>query len=330
MGVLLWGIIEAPGRTWTSPLVLAALGSALGVLGLFVAWERRSRHPMLDLSFFGSRRFSAAIGSMSFVMFALMGALFLLTQYLQFSLGYSPFAAGLRVGPVALVILVAAPLSSLVVRWVGTKLVVGTGMFTIAAGMALLSRTTVSGDYHSALPALILLGVGTGLAFAPSTESVMGSVPREKTGIASGTNGTALQLGGALGVGVLGSLLATRYQGRLDAVLAHQAVPASVLRVIDSSLGGALAVAQHVGGTRGTALAAVARRSFVSGMDQAMMVGAVAVVVGAVLAVALLPAARTLRHPEGAPPSAPGGRPPPRRRQRKRRPPSTITISPVT
>ncbi|HTZ09620.1 MAG TPA: MFS transporter [Acidimicrobiales bacterium] len=289
MGLLLWSIIEAPSRGWSSAPVLGALSGSLLVLGGFVAWERASSHPMLDLSFFSSRRFSAAIASLSFVIFALMGALFLLTQWLQFSLGYSPFAAGIRVGPVAAVILVAAPLSMLLVRAVGTKAVVGTGMAGIATGLWLLSRTTVDGTYRTALPALLLLGVGTGLAFAPCTDSVMGSVPRQRTGVASGTNGTALQLGGALGVGVLGSLLSTRYQDRIGPVLAHRAVPGPILRVIDGSLLGALEVAQRLGGTLGGELAALARRSFVSGMDLALVVGAVVVAVGASLAVALLP-----------------------------------------
>src|ERR1019366_3111701 len=124
-------------------------------------------------------------------------------------------------------------------------------------GLWLLSRTTVAGTYRSALPAFLLLGLGTGLAFAPSTESVMGSLPRTQAGTGSATNSTALQLGGALGVGILGSLLASRYQGRMHLALAHQPVPASVLHIINGSLGGALEVAQHVGGGGGTAPPAV-------------------------------------------------------------------------
>jgi len=297
MGLLLWGIIEAPGRSWASVPVLAAIGGALVVLTGFVLWEHHCDHPMLDLSFFGSRRFSAAIGSMSFVIFALMGMLFVLTQYLQFSLGYSPFATGIRIGPVALVILVVAPLSAVLARWVGTKVVVGSGMVSIATGLALLSRVSVAGTYGSALPALVLLGLGTGLAFAPSTESVMGSLPPGQTGVGSGTNGTSLQLGGALGVGVLGSLLASRYQGRLHVALAHQAVPASVLQVINGSLGGALSVAHTVGGARGAALEALSRSAFVSGMDLAMIVGAVAVACGAAVAFVLLPSRSERRAP---------------------------------
>lgn len=289
MGLLLWGIIEAPNRTWGSPLVLSAIGGAAVVLGVFVLWERRSDHPLLELSFFRSRRFSAAMGSMAFVIFALMGALFLLTQFLQFSLGYSALQAGLRIGPIALIVLIVAPASSPLARWLGTKPIVAAGMATIAAGLWLLSRTTLAGSYGSALPAFVLLGIGTGLAFAPSTESVMGSLPRAQAGMGSATNSTALQLGGALGVGVLGSLLASRYQGRMHLALVHQQIPVAVLNVMNGSLGGALAVAQHVGGARGDALAEVARRSFLSGMDLAVTVGAVAVAAGAMVVVAMLP-----------------------------------------
>jgi len=306
MGLLLWGTIEAPNRTWSSPLILGAVGGGIVVLAFFVFWEKRSSHPMLDLSFFSSRRFSAAIGSMSLVMFSLFGGLFLLTQYLQFSLGYSAFQAGLRVAPTALTILVVAPASSLLVRRLGTKVVVVTGMGTIAVGFGMLSRITVHGTYTDSLAALFLLGFGTGLALAPSIESVMGSLPLERTGVGSATNGSMLQLGGALGVGVLGSLLAARYQGVLHPVLAHQAIPRSVLSLINGSLGGALAVAAHVGGVRGAALASVAHRAFVSGADLAVSAGAVVAAAGGLIALVVLPS----RPPAQAPdPVAPLGQP---------------------
>ncbi len=289
MGLLLWGIIEAPSRTFRSPLVLGALGGAAVVLTGFILWERHSTHPMLELRFFRSRRFSVAIGAMGMVIFALMGGLFLLTQYLQFSLGYSALQTGLRVAPIAAVLLVAAPLSTLAVRAIGTKPVVATGMVLIAVGLALLSRVTVHTTYLEILPAFFLMGTGTGLAFAPCTESVMGSLPLEQAGVGSATNGAALQTGGALGVAVLGSLLNTRYQDLLAPTLAHASVPASVRSVIDGSLGGALAVASHVGGGMGAALAAVARHAFVEGMGLAVTVGAVVVGAAAIAVVALLP-----------------------------------------
>ncbi len=289
MGLLLWGIIEAPNRSWSSPIVLGAGGAGLVILGGFVAWESRCDHPMLQLAFFRSRRFSVAMSATGMVIFALMGAMFLLTQYLQFSLGYTALEAGMRVAPIALLLLVFAPLSPLLVRRVGTKPVVFTGMGIIAVGFGLLARTSVAGSYLDAVPALVCLGMGTGLALAPCTESVMGSFPPEQAGAGSGTNSAALQIGGAMGVAVFGSLLNTHYQARLGLVLAHRAFSPSVAHLITGSLGGALAVAGRVGGVLGSALATGARLAFVSGMDLALTAGAVVVGVSALVVLALLP-----------------------------------------
>ncbi len=289
MGLLLWGIIDAPTRSWTSPLVLGAITSAAVVLAAFVLWERHSSHPMLEMSFFSSRRFSVAVGTMGFVMFALMGGLFLFTQYLQFSLGYTALQTGIRLAPVAAVVLVAAPLSTVLARIAGAKPVVFAGMGLIAAGLMISARVTVHGSYMDVFPAYLLVGTGAGLAFAPATESVMGSLPPEQAGVGSGTNGAALQLGGGLGVGVLGSLLNTRYQDHLRPVLAHYPMPKSVLHSITGSLGGALSVAQSVGGTLGRELADFARASFVEGMDLAVAVAGIVVAVAALAVLAFLP-----------------------------------------
>jgi len=289
MGLLLWGIIEAPNRTWSSPLVIGAIGLAVVALAGFVVWERRSDHPMLELSFFRSRRFSGAIVAMGLVIFALMGGLFLLTQYLQFSLGYSALQTGERIAPIAAVLLVAAPFSIFLTRFVGTKAVVFTGMALIASGLLLLSHVTVHGTYLEALPAFFLMGGGVGLAFAPCTESVMGSLPPEQTGIGSATNSAVLQTGGALGVAVLGSLLSTRYQDHLAPILSHYTIPKAILSLINGSLGGALGVAQQVGGPLGAGLAAVGRESFVSGMNLAMTVGAIVVAGAAIVVLGVLP-----------------------------------------
>jgi EmrB/QacA subfamily drug resistance transporter len=300
MALLLWGIIEAPTRAWTSPLILGAIAAGVVVLSLFILWERLSTHPMLEMALFASRRFSAAMGTMGLMFLALMGGLFLLTQYLQFSLGYSALQTGLLVTPIAAVLLVEASLSSMLVHAVGTKPVVFAGMGLIATGVGLLSQVTVHGTYLDVLPAFLLMGFGTGLAYAPCLESVMGALPLERAGIGAATNGTAIQTGGALGVGVLGSLLNTRYRSQMAPVLAHYQLPKAVLDQINGSLGGALAVAHHVGGLLGVGLAALARRSFVSGMDLAFGVATVVIGVAAVLVLAVLPT-------RGAP--NPGSRP---------------------
>jgi EmrB/QacA subfamily drug resistance transporter len=289
LGLLLWGIIEAPGRGWSSPLIMAALAGAAVTIVVFVIWEKRIDHAMLPLRFFSSRRYSVAIGALALVLFALLGMFFLMTQYLQFVLGFSPLEAGVRIAPVALALLLIAPLSVTVARRVGTKLVVGSGMALIAVGLGVLSRTTVAGTYSDCIGPLVVLGIGVALALAPCTESVMGSLPIAEAGVGSATNDTAMQIGGALGVGVLGTALTLRYQHLIAPVVAHAGVPASIQRLIESSVGTALAVAQRAPAEQSKALAVLARQSFVSGMDLALVIATVVVALAAVLVVLLLP-----------------------------------------
>jgi EmrB/QacA subfamily drug resistance transporter len=289
LGLVLWSLIEAPVHGWSSALVIAAGLGGLAVLAVFAAWERASTHPMLNLGFFRRRQLSAAISSVGLVTFGLFGALFVLTQYLQFDLGYTALQAGVRVLPAAGAIAVVAPLSALLVRAIGTKLTAAAGLVTVAGGLWQISGATVTTTYLGTMAGMILLGVGAGLVLPTGTASVMGSLPREHTGIGSATNGALLQVGGALGVAVIGSLLATRYQDHVTAALAPYHVPHAALTTILGSLGGALAVAGHVGGVLGAALAHLARAAFISGMDLGLTVGAAVAMAGCLLALALLP-----------------------------------------
>jgi EmrB/QacA subfamily drug resistance transporter len=289
LGALLWAIIEAPNRTWTSPPILAAFVGAVVVICAFVVWERHVDHPMLPMRFFANRRYSAAIASLALVLFALLGLFFLVTQYLQFCLGFSPLRTGLGLAPIALVLLVAAPSSVILARRFGTKPVVAGGLLLIAIGLGLLSHTTVHTTYRDCIPWFALIGTGVGLTMAPSTESVMGSLPRDDAGVGSATSDTSMQIGGALGVGVLGTVLNFRYQAFMTPLLAHQAIPAGIDKLILGSLGGALAVAQHLPGSAGTALAQAARRSFVSGMDLGFLVAAAVVALAGLIVLVALP-----------------------------------------
>ncbi len=289
LGLLLWGIIEAPSRTWTSPLIIGArVGSAV-ILTAFVIWERHSEHPMLPMRFFGNRRYSVAIASLALVLFALMGLFFLMTQYLQFGLGFSPLRTGLAIGPVAVVLLVVAPLSVVAARKFGTKAVVSGGLLLIAVGLGMLSRTTVQSTYADVLPWFFVMGVGVGLTLAPSTEAIMGSIPKEEAGVGSATSDTSMQIGGALGVGVLGTALITRYRNFMTPLLAHLPIPANIKTVILGSVGGALAVAHQVPGTSGDTLAATAIRGFISGMDIGLIIASVFAAAASVVVLALLP-----------------------------------------
>ncbi len=288
-GLLLWGIIDAPMRGWGSPLIVGAILTSLVIMGTLVLWERRTSHPMLELWFFHSRRFSVAVAGLALTIFALSGGLFLLTQYLQFCLGYSALQTGLRITPIAVILLIVASLSSMAVRWVGTKIVVFVGMVCITSGLGMLAFTTVHSTYMNSLPSFILMGIGSGLCVAPCTESVMGSVPTSLAGVGSATNSTALQIGSALGVAVLGSLLNTRYQDRLGELFAAYPVPAPIRRATESSLGGALEVAKRLGGGIGIQLKDAARSAYVSGMVFSVSIGAVLAGVAAVVVLVLLP-----------------------------------------
>jgi EmrB/QacA subfamily drug resistance transporter len=289
IGLLLWALIEAPSRTWTSASILGAFAAAAASITAFILWERHSTHPMLPMKFFRSRRYSAAIAALALVLFALLGLFFLMTQYFQFCLDFSPLRTGLAIAPVALVLLVVAPLSVYAVRHLGTKVVVCSGIALIAVGLGLLSRTTVHSTYGDALPLFLMMGVGVGLSLAPSTDSVMGSLPRAEAGVGSATSDTSMQIGGALGVAVLGTALTIRYQNLMAPLLAHQRIPEPIRQLVLGSIGGALAVAHQAPGSSGAILAEAARRGFISGMDLALIIAAVIVGVAGLVVLFALP-----------------------------------------
>lgn len=305
LGLLLWAIIEAPVRGWSSGIVLGAGGTGVVVLVCFALWERATSHPMLNLGFFADRRFSFATSSVALAMFGLFGALFVLTQYLQFGLGYSALATGVRILPVAGLLAVVAPLSPVLVRAVGTKVVVGTGLLVVAGGLWQLSRADASATYGDVLAGMLLLGLGAGLVVPASLDSLMGTLPPGDTGVGSASNGVSVQLGGALGVAVIGSLLTTRYQDRMGPPLAPYHLPQALSDSVLGSLGGALELAQRVGGTSGRLLAALARSAFVSGMGLGLTVGAAVATGGAVLAFAALPSRPSAGNPAPANPPKP-------------------------
>ena len=297
LGTLLWAIIEASGHGWSSPPIVGSLAASVVILSSFVLWERHTDHPLLPLRFFRNRRYSVAISALALTLFALLGMFFLMTQYLQSVLGYSALGAGFRIAPVALALLVVAPVSVLLARRYGTKIVVAAGLALVALALGLLSTTSAMDSYAHCIIPFAILGIGVALALAPSTESVMGSLPTDRAGVGSATNDAAMQVGGALGVGVLGTALSLRYQHLVGAALVHVHLSEPVRRIIESSLGGALAVAGHAPRPEGAALTLEARHAFVQGMDLALVIATVVVAVAAVLVGVLLPA-RAVTVPE--------------------------------
>ena len=186
-------------------------------------------------------------------------------------------------------IVVIAPLSAVGVRLIGPKLTMAAGLAFITTGLYLVSGVTASAGYGGIVVGMLLLGAGAGLALPTSSGSVIGSVPREHSAVASATNTTASQVGGALGVAVIGSLLTTRYSGHITAALAGQHVPAAAMAAIQGSLGGALAVAGRLPGNGGELLARLARAAFASGLDLGMLAAAGVAVAGLLITVIWLP-----------------------------------------
>jgi Major Facilitator Superfamily. len=289
LGSLLWAIIEAPVHGWKALETLVAFAVGILLIIGFLAWEFHTSHPMLQMDFFKKARFSAANASITTVFFALFGSMFMITQYLQFVMGYSPLRAGIMILPVSIVLGLAAPLSISAERKVGTKIIVAIGLLLVSYGLWDMSSLTISSHYSTILIPLVVLGTGMGFAMAPATESIMGSLPPDKAGIGSATNGTMIQVGGSLGVAVLGSVEATRYVDHVNRLMRGHAVPAQAAQAIRSSIGGALAVAHIAGGAIGKALASSAKIGFTNGMSDAVLVGAMVTIVGTLIALLFLP-----------------------------------------
>jgi EmrB/QacA subfamily drug resistance transporter len=299
---LVWSIIEAPERGWTSTGVVAGFTIAIVVLAAFIQWELRRTEPMLDLRIFSNARFSAASAAITLIAFALFGFIFMATQYLQFILGYSALSAGVHTLPFPGAVILFAPLSSKLVERFGTKLVVTFGLSAFAAGMLVAAGTSIDSTYSRVFVAMALMGGGMGLASAPATESIMGSLPKAKAGVGSAVNDTTRELGGALGVAIIGSTLSSLYGARLGDRL-DGTVPAPALHAAKESMGGALAVGNQIGGSDGARIIDAAREAFVHAMTRASLVTAAFAAVGALVALRWLPA-RAADHDEAAEPDS--------------------------
>ena len=287
---VLFAIIEAPENGWTDPVTIAGFLIGAVLLGAFAWWERHTDHPMLDFTFFSNPRFSAASAAITLTFFAMFGSLFVFSQYLQFVLGYTPLQTGVRLLAFAVPMMIIAPLSARFVHQLGTKRVVAAGMILTATGLVLLSFTAAETTYAAIAWRMVVLASGLALTMAPATESIMGSLPLAKAGVGSAVNDTTRQVGGALGVAVLGSVFTSIYSSHLTDALSGQTLPADVLEQAKDSVGAALRAAAAIGGSTGEGLGAAASSAFIDGFHAALRVGALVAIVGVVITLVWLPA----------------------------------------
>ncbi|MFD7404468.1 MFS transporter [Streptomyces sp. NPDC059866] len=269
MSSLVFAIISGPEHGWTSGRVLVSGAVAVVVLAAFAYWESRIPYPMLDLHFFRNQRFTGAVAGAVLITFGMGGALFLLTQHLQFVLGYGPLEAGLRTAPLALTV-VALNFTGVAAKWttkLGMPVSIALGMVLMSGGLVSIA-TLASGGYAGTLLGLLLIGAGCAIANPAMAHAIMSAIPPAKAGVGAGINGTLAEFGNGLGVAVLGAVLNSRF--------------AALIPVAASSLPAALSSADGEA-ERGRILDA-----FSSGLESSQLVGAVAVLLGGLLAAVLL------------------------------------------
>jgi EmrB/QacA subfamily drug resistance transporter len=304
--LLVWSLIEAPSHGWISATTIGGIAGAVALLSVFAWWELRTPAPLLDVHLFRNMRFTAASLAITLGFFALFGFIFLVTQYLQLVKGYSALQAGVRTLPFAIAMVVAAVSSPKVVQRIGTKVVVAAGLALMGGGFAIASTNDASTSYSVIASAMVLMGFGLGSAAAPATESILASLPREKAGVGSAVNDTTREIGGTLGVAVLGSIMASVYGGRILDALSATPLPAGLRAAAGDSLAAALQIAGGVGGAAGRGIALAAQDAFVQAFQIGSVVTGAVALVGAAIALLFLPARSRQDEPititlEGAP-----------------------------
>jgi EmrB/QacA subfamily drug resistance transporter len=287
---VLFAIIEAPEHGWTDPVTIGGFAFGAIVLGAFAWWELHCDHAMLDFTFFKNPRFSAASAAITLTFLALFGSLFVFTQYLQFVLGYSPLQTGVRLLAFAIPMMIVSPLAPRLVERIGTKQVVAAGMTLTTLGLILLSFVQADSTYPNLAWRMVIMASGMALTMAPATESIMGSLPLAKAGVGSAVNDTTRQVGGALGVAVIGSVFTSIYASQLVSGLSGQSIPEVAVEEAKQSIGAAVKVAATVGGSAGAAIISAAQAAFIDGFHTALRVGALVTFVGIVVTLLFLPA----------------------------------------
>ncbi|MGD1119490.1 MAG: MFS transporter [Dehalococcoidales bacterium] len=289
---LVYAIIQAGEKSWTNTGVLWAFGAAAVQLAGFIVWELKYKDAMLPMRFFKNMSFTGANITLTLVFFGLMGAFFFLGQFLISVQGYEPLQAGVRLLPMAGVSFVSAAISALVARGIGTKFTVALGIAIAAVGFFYFSAiAAVDVPYSRFVIAMCIVSLGIGLTMAPATNSVMGSVPVDQSGVGSAMNNTMRQVGGALGVAVLGTILNSIYIRDINAVQWPPQLTAPALNAIRGSIQGANIVAQNpqLPAPLSKMITTTSHQAFTSGTVRALIVAGIIMAASAIVTLIILP-----------------------------------------
>ena len=287
---LVYTIIEAPNYGWTSGHTIAGFAVAAVVVAVFIWWEQRRAHPMLDLSVFRDRRFSGGSLAITAGFLTLFGFIFVITQYFQFIKGYSAFETGVRLLPVAASIAIASIVGPRIVEWIGTTIVVAGGLAMFGAGLGWAATASASTPYLEIAIQMVLLGAGLGLTTAPGTEAIMGSLSADKAGVGSAVNDTTRELGGTLGVAIVGSVFASIYSARLADAPAVQGLPEETRAIMGESMAAAQEVVGQLPQAALPNIRSAVDNAFLDGMQVGSLVSASIALAAAVVVAVLLPA----------------------------------------
>jgi MFS family permease len=262
MVALVYSIIEAPGQGWLSVRTLAGLGTGVAVLAGFIAWERNRRAPLLDPRVFTRPALAAGSLSVFVQFFSLFGFIFIVLQYLQLVRGHSALVSAIGMLPMPAAMVPTTRLAPRLVARLGTRTVSVAGLTLIAAAMAILAQLTPTSGYWLLAAGLVPLGIGLGLAVTPATSGITSALPTAQQGVASAINDLSREVGGAVGIAVMASVLTSTYQSHLR--VSH--LPAAVAAKARASV----AVATHLG----PAVAGPAHTAFADGLHLALLIAA--------------------------------------------------------
>jgi EmrB/QacA subfamily drug resistance transporter len=287
IAALVYGLIQAPQVGWSSPQTLVAFAVGIVVLVAFVAWEVHVDEPMLDIRFFRIPAFSTGTGGMILLFLSMYGVMFLVTQYFQLILHYSPLHAALSFLPIAPIMLIVAPLTPRLGRRFGANRTVAFGMSGVATGLLMMRALGPSTPYLYLLLSFVPFVGGMALSMSPMTASIMSAVPSRRAGAGSAMNDATREFGAALGIAVMGSLAATQYTSHLHRVTAS--LSAATRHAAQTSLADALDAAKKLPGGAGHQLTVGAQSAFIDGIHLAVVVGAALAALSAVIVARYLP-----------------------------------------
>jgi len=278
VAVFVFGVVEAPVRGWTHPVVWSCMATGVVLAGVFAVVELRRTHPLLDMRLFGRPDFATGSVGITCLFFANFGFFFVAMQYMQLILGYSPIETAFALTPLAVPIMALGATMHLYLPKIGLRTAVSLGLLLIAIGLFTMRYLDAGSSYLDLVGPFMITSAGIGLCVAPTTSAIMNAVPTEKQGVASAVNDTTREVGAAVGIAVAGSVLAAQYNHVL--ALALTAFPAQVRESALDSLAHALAVADRMG-PQGAHLADLAESAFIQSMDLSLLVLAAGLAVAA-------------------------------------------------